>query len=62
MIVATGTDLYAVDSLAVELERLAQLASMVLNEHANDHGLCAICGVAFPCKAALLAEHNVALL
>ena len=57
-----ATDLHAVDSLTAELRRLAQLATTVLNEHVNHEGLCAVCGCAFPCEAAVLAEHNTALL
>ncbi len=44
-----------------EVEALHQLATVVLNEHTNDHGLCAVCGCAFPCARAVLAEHNLAL-
>ena len=36
-----------------ELERLVQLATVVLNEHVNHDGLCAVCGCAFPCEAAV---------
>ena len=60
MIVAT--DHHPVDSLTAELERLTRLASVVLNEHTNHEGLYAVCGGAFPCEAAVLAEHNTALL
>lgn len=63
MMVATSTGLYPVDGLTAETKRLAQLATVVLNDHANDHGLCAACpGVAFPCQSAVLAEHAAALL
>lgn len=44
-----------------EIDALHQLATVVLNEHTNDHGLCAVCGCAFPCARAVLAEHNLAL-
>jgi hypothetical protein len=44
-----------------ELDALRQLATVVLNEHTNDRGLCAVCGCAFPCERAVLAEHNLAL-
>lgn len=44
-----------------EVEALHQLATAVLNEHTNDDGLCAVCGRAFPCERAVLAEHNFAL-
>lgn len=63
MIVANSRGLYPVDEMAAELRRLAQLATVVLNEHFNDKGLCGTCaGVAFPCASALLAEQNVAWL
>jgi len=45
-----------------ELEHPAQLATVVLHEHINDDCLCAVCGCAFPCESAVLAEHNMALL
>jgi hypothetical protein len=44
-----------------EIEALHQLATLVLNEHTNDNGLCAVCGCAFPCERAVLAEHNLTL-
>ena len=44
-----------------EIDALHQLATVVLNEHTNDHDLCAVCGCAFPCERAVLAEHNLAL-
>ena len=62
MIVGTETGLYPVESIQAELEHLAQLATVVLNEHMNQAGLCAVCGTAFPCDSAVLAEHNIALL
>ena len=43
------------------LEALFALATQVLNEHVNDHDLCAVCGSAFPCERAVLADHNLAL-
>ena len=46
--------------LDTEIEKLAQLASIVINQHTNHHGVCAICGSAFPCDRAILAEHNLA--
>ena len=46
---------------SAEVDALHQLATVVLNEHTNDHGLCAVCGSAFPCERAVLAEHNLAL-
>ncbi|HEU0087402.1 MAG TPA: hypothetical protein VFQ77_07105 [Pseudonocardiaceae bacterium] len=33
-----------------EVEALHQLATVVLNEHTDDLGLCAVCGCAFPCE------------
>jgi len=63
VIAASATGLHPVDSLNAELAHLAQLATVVLNEHTNDQGLCAVCaGVAFPCELAVTAEHNAALL
>jgi hypothetical protein len=62
MILASSNRLYPADNVAAEIEHLAQLATFVLNEHTNDEGLCAMCGCAFPCDSAVLAEHNVALL
>ncbi len=63
MILASTCDLHPAGGLAAELEHLAHLATVVLNEHVNDDGLCAVCpGVAFPCTSAVLAEHNAALL
>ena len=47
---AAATDLHPVGTVAVDIEHLAQLASMVLNEHINDNGLCTVCGCAFPCE------------
>ena len=44
-----------------EIDALIRLATRVLNEHRNDHELCAVCGCAFPCDRAVLAEHNLAL-
>jgi len=34
----------------------------VINDHLDDDGLCAVCGSAFPCERAVLAEHNLDLL
>ena len=45
------------------LSKLAQListATSVINEHVDDQGLCAICGSAWPCERAVVAEHNLA--
>jgi hypothetical protein len=43
-----------------DCEALSSLAVTVLNEHANDADLCAVCGCAWPCERAVLAEHNLA--
>lgn len=43
-----------------ELEALVSLATRALNEHTNDAVLCAVCGSAWPCERAVLAEHNLA--
>ena len=52
----------SVDS-STALDRLHEVATVVLNEHTNDNGWCAACaGVAFPCDLAVVAEHNVTLL
>lgn len=62
MILAASAERPA-DTIAAEIEHLVHLATVVLNEHTNDDGLCAACaGVAFPCASAVLAEHNAALL
>jgi hypothetical protein len=45
-----------------ELVALRPLATGVINEHVDDRGLCAVCGSAFPCELAVLAEHNLDLL
>jgi len=47
--------------LGSEIDVLISLATHVLNEHTNTDGLCAVCGCAFPCERAVLAEHNLAL-
>jgi hypothetical protein len=52
----------AVEDFSTGLERLAHLASVVLNEHVNDHGRCNDCGLTWPCERVLLAEHNLAVL
>jgi hypothetical protein len=62
MILATRTELYSVADMTSELERLARLAAVILNQHINDKGICAVCHLDFPCDSAVLAEHNAALL
>ncbi|MGA5426624.1 hypothetical protein ACPCVL_07470 [Streptomyces koyangensis] len=49
------------DRVNAEIDALHRLAAVVLHEHANHHGLCAVCGCAFPCVRAVLAEPNLAL-
>jgi hypothetical protein len=46
------------DPLAV----LGTLGASVLNEHTDQAGMCAVCKSAWPCKCALLAEHNLGAL
>jgi hypothetical protein len=50
-----------IDVSTHELEKLIGLATVVLNEHENDHGLCAICGCGWPCARAVLAAQNLAV-
>jgi hypothetical protein len=45
---------------ATDVER--ELAIVVLNEHTDNRGLCAVGGCAFPCDRAVLAEYNLAVL
>jgi len=35
--------------LSDQIDTLTRLATVVLNEHTNADGLCAVCGCAFPC-------------
>jgi len=62
VITSTRDRLSPPDDVQAEIEHLSRMAAVVLNEHANDRGLCAVCGSAFPCQSAVLAEHNVGLL
>ncbi len=49
-------------TLAVEvIAELSRLATVVMNEHSDDNGLCVICGSAWPCERVVLAEHNLEL-
>ena len=57
-----GETLAESDYFSPELVRLCAMATRVLNEHTNDHDLCAVCGCAWPCSRAALAQHNLALL
>ena len=60
VLIAFTTD--APTDLIAELKALRDLATQVINEHVNDNALCAVCGSAFPCELAVLAEHNLDLL
>jgi len=48
------------DRFPPEVMQLLKLATRVIGEHVNDQGLCAVCGSAWPCERALLAEHSLA--
>lgn len=43
-------------ALPPSLARLLKTAQQEIDRHVNDHGLCAICGSAFPCDRAALAD------
>lgn len=43
-----------------EMLQLLKLATRIIDEHINEQGLCAICGSAWPCERAVVAEHNLA--
>lgn len=49
-----------IDRFPPELVHLISTATSVMNRHVNDQGLCAICGSAWPCERAVVAEHNLA--
>jgi hypothetical protein len=44
-----------------DLASLCAAAVQEITEHLNYRGLCVICGSAWPCERAVLAEHNLAL-
>lgn len=46
----------ATDFLLPELVRHLATAQHELDQHVNDHGLCSICGCAWPCERAVLAD------
>ena len=50
------------DYLLPELAVLLATATREIDRYTNDEGWCADCGSVFPCKRALLAEHNLAVL
>jgi len=45
-----------------DLGALSSLAVAVLSEHTNQAGRSAVCGSAWPCEHASLAEHNLTAL
>ncbi len=45
----------APDYLLPELAQLLATAKQQITEHDNGHGLCSVCGSAFPCERAELA-------
>ena len=48
-------------TMTVRHEDLAGLASVVVNDHSDQAGLCAVCGSAFPChRAVVTAPRDVA--
>ncbi len=55
------TETITSERLTLGFAPLFTLAVEVLNGHTNNRGLCAVCGCAFPCRQAVLAEHNLAL-
>ena len=42
--------------LPPEFAKLLATAQKEITEHGNDHGLCSVCGSAFPCERAVLAD------
>jgi hypothetical protein len=51
----------ATDRFPPEVMQLLRLATTVIGEHVDEQGLCAVCGSAWPCEWAVLAEHNLAV-
>jgi hypothetical protein len=51
------------DALVLEeLAKLVGLATVVINEHRDDDGLCVVCGSAWPCERVPFADHNLELI
>jgi len=50
----------AAERFPPEVLQLLSIATRVINEHVNEHDLCAVCGSAWPCERAVVAEHNLA--
>jgi hypothetical protein len=44
------------DDLPSSLVRLLKTAQQEIDRHINDRGLCAVCGSAYPCERAALAD------
>jgi hypothetical protein len=52
----------AEDYFRPELMRLLATARQIIQQHVNNRGCCADCGLAWPCQQAQLAEHALAAL
>jgi hypothetical protein len=50
------------DYFPPELKQLSATAADVLRAYVADQGRCTVCGSAWPCERAVLAEHNLAAL
>ena len=50
------------DPLPVTLTRMATLAASVRGEHIDDAGVCATCGLAWPCVRVVLAATSLAVI
>lgn len=48
--------------LPAVMARLSVLVAQEITRHTCKDGLCVICGTAWPCERAELAEHNLVLL
>lgn len=48
------------DPLNVVIDQLLRHAAEVLHQHRSNDGRCIECGCDFPCRSAVLAEHNLA--
>jgi hypothetical protein len=48
--------------VSAAMARLSVLAAQEITSHTCKDGMCVICGTAWPCERAELAEHNLALL
>ncbi|HEX5401281.1 MAG TPA: hypothetical protein VFX16_03155 [Pseudonocardiaceae bacterium] len=49
-----------IEHAVTDVDQLRRLATRTINEHVDDHGLCAACGSSWPCEFAVLADHNLA--